>query len=405
MHFSSAYALFAVAAAVLLSSHLSCAVPTQSATPSDNAPAPPYTTQPTVLPNGGSPPEGSAPPFTHAAGDWPNQPDLEIEKWYPEGKTGIRTALVKYKEDGGLLKCTPNVDRYNTESRALQELSQSTLFTEFAIVPRILGSFQTNNSYHCLVLELIKSYSLREYASMLKGDYKDQFISKVAAYASNAISIMHAHNIIHGNISPDSLYVFPEGENPETRDFVLIFTGFEGAQMVSNAMQPSIIKPPGFTPPEDFLESSVDQRKRDAWMLGATLYFMTNGMPPYGYTRSKQHGQLVALPYDVLRNTMKTVTDMGLNLFPYVRTKNRSLAYAMYWIMRPNPKNRSYVDYFPPSDTPRLFNYQREKSFLEKTWNMLKTKLPSKAPEWHTIPPSDDGWNPGTSTQDTNTRT
>ncbi|RKP09284.1 kinase-like domain-containing protein [Thamnocephalis sphaerospora] len=379
----SVHTLFVMAAAALLSSSLVYAAPTQSSVPS----------------SGGSASGGATQSTKFVAVDWSGQSGLNILKWHPEREDGLRTASVEYKGERGLLKCTSYFDQYEIEFSVLHDLDSLPGFTEYAAVPRRLEMFQTDDHYHCLILEMIRGYSLREYAPLLKGDYKDVFASRLAGLMSSAIYAMHKIRNVHGNITPDNIYIRPKEDDPD--NFEVVFTGFDAAQSIRDPRQPSAIKSHGFAPPEDYIQSSVNQYKRDAWMLGATLYFVTNGMAPYNFDDSSEHGAFAPVPKELQRK-MEEIEATDKNTFPEVNTQNGRLRQEIERFLTPKPENRDNVKRFTEERDTDLFNYKPKNPAWAETWNKLKAKLLlNKKPEWHDIPPPDNRWSPNVSTQNT----
>ncbi|RKP09859.1 kinase-like domain-containing protein [Thamnocephalis sphaerospora] len=316
---------------------------------------------------------------------WLNQTDIRVIKWHPEGENGLRMALVDYTGVNGLLKCTRNVDQHNNEVMALQKLQYNFHTLEVLFVPEILDIFQANDGYHCLILEVIKGYSLREYISMIPEYLRDAVTYKFATTLSSAIYFVHTSNFTHGNINPDTIYFRSNDRNDALE---LVLTGFEGSQSLTDLPQTSIVKPKDFTPPEDFIESKVDQRKRDAWMVGATLYFMTNGHPPYGFAYSKKHKAVLPVPTKELKETMVRVATIGDKLYAPIETKNTLLLHEMEWLLAPKPQNRHYAEKIALDGILDAIEYTPTNTALLKVWNKLKSKLPIiGTPRWQAEPP------------------
>ncbi|RKP06226.1 kinase-like domain-containing protein [Thamnocephalis sphaerospora] len=297
----------------------------------------------------------------------------------------MRTAIVDYNGVNGLLKCTPHVDRHRIEITVLRTLWQNISHIEPFRAQEILDTFQTNDGYHCLVLETIRGYSLREYISMIPEYYKDVAISKFATTLSYGIHLVYKNGFTHGSINPDSIYCQP---NERDGTVELVLTGFEGSQPLAALPQPSIVKPIGYTPPEDYVKSKVDQRLRDTWMFGATLYFMTNGHPPYGFAYSENHKAMLPVSAEELQQTMEQVAKTGNNTYPPLKTKNAALAQEIERLLEPKPEHRYYVDSIAFLGSFDDFGYITMGSYLWELWDYLKSKLPIIGkPSWLVEPP------------------
>ena len=91
-----------------------------------------------------------------------------------------------------------------------------------------------------------------------------------------AVAELHAHRVIHRDISPDNILVMAAGET------VLLDLG--AARQVLGGMTQALttILKPGFAPVEQYVEDgSMEQgRWTDVYGLGAVIYFLVTGKPP-----------------------------------------------------------------------------------------------------------------------------
>ena len=91
-----------------------------------------------------------------------------------------------------------------------------------------------------------------------------------------AVSELHAHRVIHRDISPDNILVMANGTT------VLLDLG--AARQVLGGMTQALttILKPGFAPIEQYVEDgSMEQgRWTDVYGLGAVIYFLANGKAP-----------------------------------------------------------------------------------------------------------------------------
>ncbi|RKP08749.1 hypothetical protein THASP1DRAFT_23322 [Thamnocephalis sphaerospora] len=343
MHAFSIRTLLVIAAAALLSSDLSYADLTQpdmspSGSASHQIPA-----QPGMLPSYDT--LFANPAQSVSDTEWPSRPGLYVVKWHPEQSNGMRTAVVDYSSTNGLLKCTPHVNQHNNEVTALS----------------------TSNGYRCLILEMI----------------------------DGSFFTMYANGFVHGNITPDTVYLQLNSKGA----FKLILTGFEGSHPFSEFPQASIIKPEGYSPPEDFVESDAFQYARDAWMFGATLYFMTNGHPPYGFAYSKRHKAMLPVPAEELQQTMEQVAETGKNSYLPVKTRSKALLYAIKSLLVSIPNGRAGADDIAFSEHFKTFASMPKNNNLWQRWGLLKSRLPIVGtPSWLVEPP------PREHVEDTSTR-
>ena len=92
----------------------------------------------------------------------------------------------------------------------------------------------------------------------------------------DAVGELHAHRVIHRDISPDNILVMASG------DTVLLDLG--AARQVLGGMTQALttILKPGFAPIEQYVQDgSMEQgRWTDVYGLGAVIYFLVTGQPP-----------------------------------------------------------------------------------------------------------------------------
>ncbi|RKP08890.1 kinase-like domain-containing protein [Thamnocephalis sphaerospora] len=303
---------------------------------------------------------------------WPNHPDVVPMKRHIDGEGGLRTAVVKYKGIDGHLKCTPNVERHYAEIKALEVYDEDFRHIfHYTSFPTMLGSFPTRDGYHCLVLEPVKGPNLREFMAQQNGRTREKIAAEFAAAAIPVMMYLHREAIVHGNINPNNIIIRAESVKSSRLQFA--FTGFERSRTVSDQPQASIPGERGYNPPEDYNQSSVDQYRRDVWMLGATLYFITNGMPPYGYT--KKHGAIVPVSNKKMLQAMEKAAKTGKRLFPPINAEHKGLISLMSPLLACKAEDR--VGTFTLKDFLSLSDSEPEvkKSFLQNMWIKLRAKL------------------------------
>ncbi|RKP06592.1 kinase-like domain-containing protein [Thamnocephalis sphaerospora] len=387
----SAHTLFAIAAAVLLSSDLSCAGPTQSGASSSSSASLQASAQSDLPPSYDLLRASPAQSISSVASEssWPNQPGLHIERWHPEGENGVRTAFVNYNGESGLLKCTPHENQHKNEVAVLTALKQAIGGNSVLQVPDIIDTFQTNDNYHCLVLETINGYSMRERVFITPEHVRDVATFGLAHLISRALADLHEFGFTHGNITPDTVYLQLSKDDDSLQ---VVLTGFEGSQVISELPQPSIVKPRGYSPPEDYIESEIDQLSRDSWMFGATLYFMASGKAPYGFAYSKNHKAMLPVPTKELKETMKRVLDTGKNSCPPIKTKNERLVKQIECLMKPQPHDRDGACITQLKGRPGLHPIQiSRKQVMQIYWGLLKERLPIIGkPSWQVEPPREE---------------
>ncbi|MCE9582437.1 MAG: serine/threonine protein kinase, partial [Planctomycetes bacterium] len=121
-------------------------------------------------------------------------------------------------------------------------------------------------------------------AKLPRGDRR--MLVRVIRDAARAVGEAHRAGVIHRDIKPDNLLVRgARGGAGAADDFHVFVTDFglarrtEGASGLS--LSGAIIGTPSFMPPEQARGEKVDVRA-DIYALGATLYDLLSGEPPFG---------------------------------------------------------------------------------------------------------------------------
>ena len=113
-----------------------------------------------------------------------------------------------------------------------------------------------------------------------------------------AVAELHAHRVIHRDISPDNILVMANGTT------VLLDLG--AARQVLGGMTQALttILKPGFAPIEQYVEDgSMEQgRWTDVYGLGAVIYFLATGRPPTAATTR------------IVRDTLPSLSDVVPNV-------------------------------------------------------------------------------------------
>src|SRR5258706_955991 len=100
--------------------------------------------------------------------------------------------------------------------------------------------------------------------------------------AALALQYAHKHNLLHRDIKPSNLMVAPDG--------VVKVTDFGLAHNVKadhTGMSMSILGTPDYLSPEEIRGQTVDHRS-DMYSLGATLYHLLAGRPPFSGTTQEE---------------------------------------------------------------------------------------------------------------------
>jgi non-specific serine/threonine protein kinase len=154
------------------------------------------------------------------------------------------------------------------EARLLSELSHPALVAVHRAWEQNGTAYMAMNYYPGKTLRDIR---LAQRAVLTEADIKSLMMP-----VFDAVAELHAHRVIHRDISPDNILVMANGAT------VLLDLG--SARQVLGGMTQALttILKPGFAPIEQYVEDgSMEQgRWTDVYGLGAVMYFLATGQPP-----------------------------------------------------------------------------------------------------------------------------
>lgn len=156
-------------------------------------------------------------------------------------------------------------------------LREANLLSEFAH-PALVAVHQAweQNDTAYMAMQYYPGKTLREVRVRSATQPTEAQIQAWMSPVFDAVSELHAHRVIHRDISPDNILVMAAGET------VLLDLG--AARQVLGGMTQALttILKPGFAPIEQYVEDgSMEQgRWTDVYGLGAVIYFLVTGKPP-----------------------------------------------------------------------------------------------------------------------------
>ena len=156
-------------------------------------------------------------------------------------------------------------------------LREANLLAEFAhpALVAVHRAWEQNGTAY-MAMQYYPGKTLREVRLRAATSPTEAQIQSWLAPVFEAVSELHAHRVIHRDISPDNILVMPDGAT------VLLDLG--AARQVLGGMTQALttILKPGFAPIEQYVEDgSMEQgRWTDVYGLGAVIYFLGTGRPP-----------------------------------------------------------------------------------------------------------------------------
>jgi non-specific serine/threonine protein kinase len=160
----------------------------------------------------------------------------------------------------------------------LQEAERLAEFSHPALV-EVHRAWEANGTAY-MAMQYYPGKTLREVRLAATDGMSEAHIRRMVEPIFEALSELHAHRIIHRDVSPDNILVMPNGNT------VLLDLG--AARQVLGGMTQALttILKPGFAPIEQYVDDgSMEQgRWTDVYGLAAVMYFLASGAPPISAT-------------------------------------------------------------------------------------------------------------------------
>jgi serine/threonine protein kinase/formylglycine-generating enzyme required for sulfatase activity len=159
------------------------------------------------------------------------------------------------------------VQRFHKEANAIAQLSH----------PGIVQVFEAgeDDGYHFLAMELVEGSELCTLASLGQTDSAEA--ASLIASVAEAIQFAHQNGVVHRDIKPHNILLNATGQ-PLVADFGLAKHIGETNHLTASG---TIVGTPSYMPPEQIAGNKDANPASDIYGLGATLYFLLTGQPPF----------------------------------------------------------------------------------------------------------------------------
>jgi predicted Ser/Thr protein kinase len=195
---------------------------------------------------------------------------------HDENKREVALKLMSVPQDDDM------VERFKREAEAIAKL-------EHPWVVRLYEQGTTVDGMHWFAMEFVQGSSLdqvikRERPSYLEG-------ARIIAKVAQALDYAHGRGVIHRDVKPANI-LLDQKLNPKITDFGLARIGGKA----SLTTEGTIVGTPLYLAPE-IARGDRASRKADIYSLGATLYELATGRPPYeGRDAQQILGRLLDAP-------------------------------------------------------------------------------------------------------------
>ena len=204
-----------------------------------------------------------------------------------------------------LMRNTEVVERFHREVKAAAQLSHPNIVTAY--------DAEQANGIHLLVMEYVKGTTL---ADLVKRNGQLP-ITKAIDYARQAAAgLQHAHEqgMVHRDMKPHNLMLTPDG-TVKILDFGLASLSSETIATSDDVSQSTdtsltrvgcVMGSPDFISPEQATDARQADIRSDIYSLGATLYYLLCGQPPFSDggvdQRLKDHAETAPVAINRLRH-------------------------------------------------------------------------------------------------------
>jgi len=121
------------------------------------------------------------------------------------------------------------------------------------------------------------AYARLEPQELVPGSLPPATVANIGGQVARALGAIHVAGMTHGAINSSRILV--SGERARLSDFGLFAALSEGG--LGALATTALLNDPGYSSPEARLGSTPDRRS-DIYSLGASLYALLTGKPPYG---------------------------------------------------------------------------------------------------------------------------
>lgn len=202
---------------------------------------------------------------------WDMQLDTQvaIKEFYPSGlvnRVPGECRIVVYSGDR-------RTQFEEGKTRFLAEARTMAKFSQHPHIVNVYDFFEENNTAY-IVMEYLEGVSLKNYLKSVGGKLSIADTLQIIDPVMDALKAIHKEGIVHRDISPDNIFILPDGR------IKVIDFGAARLSMGDKEQTLSVVLKPGYAPPEQYRSKSKQGPFTDIYALGATMYRMVTGEVP-----------------------------------------------------------------------------------------------------------------------------
>jgi len=167
------------------------------------------------------------------------------------------------------------VARFEREARALGRIQSEHVL-------EVVDVLQTPDARPCMVAEVLSGEDLQERLDR-EGALSPSVAVPIVRQVLRGLAAAHAHGVIHRDLKPSNIYLTAR-EGQATIVKILDFGVAKLADDSELTRTGAVVGTPAYMAPEQARSSAQVDVRADVYAVGAVLYRMVTGTPPYGGT-------------------------------------------------------------------------------------------------------------------------
>jgi serine/threonine protein kinase len=206
--------------------------------------------------------------ITYLARDLSLDRAVVIKECFPElicVRSGLNVVATRRETAAQFSKC---IEMFMREARSIARLMHPNIIKVHAV-------FEQNTTAY-MVLDLVEGDDLLTIADDPDRRLSPAEIKDIALQVLDALSVVHDHNLLHRDISPDNILLDKHGK-PVLIDFG---SAKELASDRGRAKTAFLFIKDGYSPFEFYVRGAAHSPASDLYALGGTLYHLITGDPP-----------------------------------------------------------------------------------------------------------------------------
>lgn len=258
--------------------------------------------------------------ITYLAWDQEQGRKLAIKEYMPNGVAARASGdpRVGPISDAGAAEYLYGLDKFIEEAQMLAR------FQQYPNIASVVAFFKENGTAY-LVMEFLDGVTFEEFLNRRGGRISWEKALRVMQPVLEALSTLHAEDILHRDVSPDNIFITKSGE------VRLIDFGAARHALRQRSRKLSVILKEGYAPEEQYRTSGRQGPWTDVYAAAATLYqAITGQIPPPALDRQAKDS--ILLPYEELGSDIPPHSEIALMKALSIRASDRYQSVEDFWL-------------------------------------------------------------------------